>query len=289
MSISNSSINDLKAAQILMVSSTNHQSNHHEYHPSDRHQANHQVDIPIDQPAKETTPNNPPLTSTIQIDQVSIHINDLIKRFQELDVEMTSLNEAKHQSLTAKSKSIITLYDSSQTEKSASLSQNDTTIFIQNKVELELSFSPAQKVDGFIVHNKNEAESDRYIFLFNNDGNDFAIVDKLSKHSTQIIGVPHLGLNNGNGEGNDEFSGLNLPNFHITLILMDGTRITIAIIENSKIDGVDLINGNQHITATGQASSKWPLSGLFTAKVVADGFTSDTNIPRGETVFAGEK
>jgi hypothetical protein len=220
-----------------------------------------------------------PLPQTLQIDQESIHLKELIDRLNQLDLEM--------QNLEAKLNLPPDTPQEPRPDNQLPLLQNEATISKYETIEMEFSFWPAQRVNGFIVHNKCQSESDRYIFMFNINGTDFTIVDKWTKRGTRIWGDPHIDLDGVDKDRNGEFSDRKASNSNTTFMIMDGTRVTVKAKDNAMIEEVDLIKDNQHIHATGQASENWTSSGSFDTQVRSDGILSDTLISRGNTIFAG--
>jgi len=165
---------------------------------------------------------------------------------------------------------------------------NGNMIFQSLTIEIELTLCVPPIMDGFFLHDKTQAESDRYAFIFSESGTDFTILDKWTKCSTRICSNPSANLSHLFEYPGIEKTGLKSPGANATFMLMDGTRVTFNVRDDGAIDCVDLIKGNQHIHGIGQANPGWsPLSGLFYSPIMPDGIDADTIIPRGETLFSG--
>jgi hypothetical protein len=283
----NASLDDIMAAQKIMTSLASRNEKKRGHKSAHKLQVNNQDLVSQSTLPSTKTMNIAPQTQTVQINQESIQLKELIDRLQQINLDMQNLKEAEYQQLVAKSSASQGSIPQPQSNQQVSQSQMDVSYSRQETITMELTYTPAQKVEGLIVHNQNQAESDRYLFTFNNAGTDFTILDKWTKHSTRVWGDPHVDLDDIQGEYNGEFSDLKSSDSHTTFMLMDGTRVTFNAKDNGLIEGVDLIKGSQHVHATGKASANWDSSGLFNTQVMTDGISSESSITRGDTIFAG--
>ena len=71
--------------------------------------------------------------------------------------------------------------DAKQTTAQQAAVQENQSI----EIEMELRYQSNAPIDGLVVHDKNYAESDRYLFKFA-DGSTFTILDKWTSKSTTI-------------------------------------------------------------------------------------------------------
>jgi hypothetical protein len=153
--------------------------------------------------------------------------------------------------------------------------------------EWKMVSSPAVPVEGLVRQNQNQAETDRYQFLFK-DGASFTIRDKWTNRSTTIWGDPHVDLSDLEGDRNGEFSDLKSSNTHTTLKLLDGTRVTFTALDNGIIEAVDLFKGTQALHGQGAASKTWgdPQQDLFANPVTTNTPGSAATLPEGDVVYA---
>lgn len=155
------------------------------------------------------------------------------------------------------------------------------------EIKLELRYRSNAAVEGLVVHDKNYAESDRYLFKFA-DGATFTILDKWTNKSTTIWGDPHVDVNDVEGNNNGDFKDLKASDDFTTLMLSDGTRVTFKAKDSGVIEQVDIFKGSQHIKGTGQASKGFSAeTGLFTNQVLDDGVSKASSTPLGDIVHAG--
>lgn len=153
--------------------------------------------------------------------------------------------------------------------------------------EWKLVSSPAVPVEGLVRHNQNQAETDRYQFLFT-AGDSFTLRDKWTNRSTTIWGDPHVDLSDLEGDRNGEFSDLKSSNTQTTLRLLDGTRVTFTAQDNGLIEAVDIFKGNQHLHGEGAASTAWsnPEQQLFARPVASAAPETSSAVPVGDVVYA---
>ncbi len=167
---------------------------------------------------------------------------------------------------------------------------NQSVVIAQREtISLEMEFFSASStpVQGLVRHNQQQAETDRYQFLFK-DGASFTIRDKWTNRSTTIWGDPHVDLSDVEGDRNGEFSDLKKSNSHTTLMLMDGTRVTFTAKDDGIIGAVDIFKGSQHLQGMGAASEQWGNgeNGLFAGPVMENAASQASGLPSGDTVYA---
>ncbi len=156
---------------------------------------------------------------------------------------------------------------------------------VKEEISVQIKYTQLGKVDGLVVHNANQAETDRYAFEFEN-GFSLKIIDKWSGKYTRIWGDPHVDTSDQEGDNNGDFSDLKGSNSHTTMMLQDGTRVTFTALDNGVIEKVDIYQGQQHLGGTGAASKDFNSdTGLFNKTV--DTNSSSSSVPMGDTVFAG--
>ncbi|NMB88661.1 MAG: DUF1521 domain-containing protein [Chloroflexi bacterium] len=155
-------------------------------------------------------------------------------------------------------------------------------------VELELRYASQAPVQGLVVHNRNLAESDRYLFLFR-DGATLTITDKWAGKSTTIWGDPHIDTSDEEGENNGDFKDLTQSDTHTTFMLADGSRVTITAQDNGVIEYVDLFKESQHVRGTGAGAKDYGegQQDLFDTRVDGQGARQAAAIPTGDVVYAG--
>ena len=155
------------------------------------------------------------------------------------------------------------------------------------EIEMELRYQSNAPIDGLVVHDKNYAESDRYLFKFA-DGSTFTILDKWTSKSTTIWGDPHVDVNDVEGTSNGDFKDLTSSEDVTTFMLADDTRVTFKAQDAGIIEQVDIFKGSQHIKGTGQAAADFSAeTGLFFNKVLQDGASVASATPLGDVVRAG--
>jgi len=155
------------------------------------------------------------------------------------------------------------------------------------EIQLELRFQENKPVEGLVVHDKNFAESDRYLFNFR-DGSTFTILDKWTNKSTTIWGDPHVDVDDVEGTSNGDFKDLKGSQDHTTFLLSDGTRVTFKAQDSGLIEKVDIIKGSQHVLGIGQEDKSFSATnGLFSTKVMNDGSRAAVSIQMGDVVHSG--
>ncbi|MEI6223068.1 MAG: DUF1521 domain-containing protein [bacterium] len=167
--------------------------------------------------------------------------------------------------------------------------QVDLSLRASLKVETELilSFSSSPAIDGLKVHNKNLAESDRYLFIFK-DGSTFTILDKWANKSTTVWGDPHIDVDDVDGNNDGDFNQLKSSDEYTTFKLGDGTRLTFTAKDDGIIEKVDIYKGSQHVTGIGQAGIEFSSeSSLFSTTIKSDGSIAAFAEPMGDVVFSG--
>jgi len=167
--------------------------------------------------------------------------------------------------------------------------QNDLVLETTQNVEvkLELRYRSNSPIDGLVVHDRNYAESDRYLFKFA-DGTTFTILDKWTNKSTTIWGDPHVDVDDVEGNNNGDFKDLKSSDEITTFFLSDGTRLTFKAQDTGVIEQVDIFKGSQHIKGKGAASKGFSAeTGLFSDTVLRDGSSASGATPLGDVVHAG--
>ncbi len=155
------------------------------------------------------------------------------------------------------------------------------------EIKMELRYRSNTPVQGLVVHDKNYAESDRYLFKFA-DGSTFTILDKWTNKSTTIWGDPHVDVDDVEGNGDGDFKDLKTSDDFTTFMLMDGTRVTFKAKDDGLIEQVDIFKGSQQVTGIGSDSKDFsPETGLFNTKVLDNGAFAANKTPIGDMVFAG--
>ena len=155
------------------------------------------------------------------------------------------------------------------------------------QIEFELRYRSNTPLDGLLIHDRNYAESDRYLFKFA-DGATFTILDKWTSKSTTVWGDPHVDVDDVQGNSNGDFKDLKASDEFTTFMLSDGTRVTFKARDAGIIEQVDIFKGSQHVRGIGQAAEGYsPESGLFLQTVLQDGKTAAISTPSGDTVLSG--
>ena len=155
------------------------------------------------------------------------------------------------------------------------------------EIKLELRYRANEPLEGLVVHDRNYAESDRYLYKFA-DGTTFTILDKWTNKSTTIWGDPHVDVDDVDGNNNGDFKDLKSSDDITTFMLEDGTRLTFKAKDAGIIEQVDIFKGSQHIKGIGQAATDFiPENGLFYNKVLGDGTAVASATPLGDVVHAG--
>jgi len=165
-------------------------------------------------------------------------------------------------------------------------SQTTTEISVEQRTtEIEVSLNVNRPVNGLERINNNLAQTDRYLFEFK-DGATFTIKDKWSGKSTTIWGDPHVDVDDIEGNANGEFSDLKESDRYTTLMLKDGSRVTITALDSGIIEKIDIFNGSQHLQGTGAASEDWESKKLFDGDVKTSS-GHDSSLSKGDIVNVG--
>jgi hypothetical protein len=169
----------------------------------------------------------------------------------------------------------------------AAPSAKTTTEIVQTQSEFTFRLRALAHVDGFMIASRRQAETDRYLFEFL-DGGTFRITDKWSGKSTTIWGDPHVDTSDQEGSSNSEFSNLKESDSQTTLLLQDGTRVTLTARDRGIIERVDIFHGNQHGWGIGIGSKEWSEeTGLFHEKAETDAASASKALASGDVVHAG--
>lgn len=196
-------------------------------------------------------------TSTTPVDNTSINLSDLIAKLKEL-------------------------YNNPQqgtTQVQASVKQ---TV----QIEASFTYSVLQKVDGLVRNSEKSAETDRYLFEFQ-DGVTFKITDKWTNRSTTVWGDPHVDVNDVEGNYDGDFQDLKASNSQTTFLLQDATRVTFTAKDNGLIEKVDIFKGSQHLDGIGQGSTDWTDENKMFASSVDTNTSKALTLTKGDTVVAG--
>jgi len=167
--------------------------------------------------------------------------------------------------------------------------QQTQVVTFQQTIETEasLTYYSLEPVNGLVVRNRNLAETDRYLFEFQN-GSTLKITDKWSNRSTTIWGDPHVDVSDVEGSNDGDFSDLKSSDKYTTFMLADGTRLTFTAKDNGVIEEVNIFKGSQHLVGIGSASESWSEdTALFADKVKNDGTLATSMVPVGDVVYAG--
>jgi hypothetical protein len=206
-------------------------------------------------PVPEELPSDSPESQKLNVEQESIKLSSLIELLKAIEDD-----------------------DSLDVNKTG----EDVPPSQATHFEIDLPVSPPHTIVGLVVRHQNVIESDRYLIRFNK--NEVSIIDKWLSHSSLIWGladsIPPLAGN----DNNDSASLENNPETYITLMLMDGIRLTLTIGPNGVLIKSDLIKGTQHIERIEKEGLNWNFLGL---PVLSDGFEIDKSLPKGKTLFAG--
>lgn len=174
--------------------------------------------------------------------------------------------------------------------RNAKQQTGDTTTVSEEQsiqIEFKLRYHSNTPLDGLLVHDRNYAESDRYLFKFA-DGATFTILDKWTSKSTTVWGDPHVDVDDVQGNSNGDFKDLKTSDEFTTFMLSDGTRVTFKARDAGIIEQVDIFKGAQHVRGIGQAAEGYsPENGLFLQTVLQDGKTAAISTPSGDVVHAG--
>lgn len=185
----------------------------------------------------------------------------------------------------------IQLADLSQKIKSVQTGEGDQgvasqQITVSQSVEetLEIRYSHPAPVAGLIRISGQNAETDRYVYKFEN-GTTFTILDKWSGKSTTIWGDPHVDVSDLPGNTDGEFKDLKNSDTLTTLMLKDGARVTITAPDSGLIQQVDIYKDGQHLRGIGAGSPEWNENEAFFAHPVDSASGSEQMM--GDVVYAG--
>jgi hypothetical protein len=159
---------------------------------------------------------------------------------------------------------------------------------VKQSVEIEASFSYTElkNVDGLVRNSKNSAETDRYLFEFQ-DGITFKITDKWTNRSTTVWGDPHVDVNDLEGNNDGDFKDLKANDSQTTFMLQDNTRVTFTAKDTGVIENVDIFKGYQHLEGIGQGSADWTDTNSLFASGVDSKASKALVLDKGDTVYAG--
>jgi hypothetical protein len=196
-------------------------------------------------------------TSTAAVDETQINLKDMIAKLKELYANSPQANIQVQASVT-------------------------------QKVEVEASFSytTLKNVDGLVRNSKNSAETDRYLFEFQ-DGVTFKITDKWTNKSTTVWGDPHVDVNDVAGDRDGDFKDMKSSNSQTTFLLQDATRVTFKAKDDGLIEKVDIFKGSQHLEGIGQGSTEWAVDNNKFASGVDTNVSKAQSLAKGDTVVAG--
>ncbi|MBI9042856.1 MAG: DUF1521 domain-containing protein [Anaerolineaceae bacterium] len=169
------------------------------------------------------------------------------------------------------------------------INQKETEIETTETIstEIELKISSWEDVEGLVLRDDKNAETDRYQFEFRS-GTELIILDKWTLRSTRIWGDPHIDLNDLKGSNNGDFKDLKGSDYLTTFMLQDGTRVTITALDSGIIEEVDIFKGKQHLHGTGSGSSFWQSgSNFFDKEVTNNGYSETPHLNKGDVIYAG--
>lgn len=154
------------------------------------------------------------------------------------------------------------------------------------EIEASLTYMELKRVDGLVRNSEKSAETDRYLFEFQ-DGITFKITDKWTNRSTTIWGDPHVDVNDEQGNMNGDFKDMDGSNSQTTLMLQDDTRVTFTAKDDGVIEQVDIFKGYQHLLGIGQGSTGWTEDKKMFASGVDTHGAQAMILDKGDTVYAG--
>lgn len=155
------------------------------------------------------------------------------------------------------------------------------------EIKMELRYRSNAPLEGLVVHDRNYAESDRYLYKFS-DGSTFTILDKWTQKSTTIWGDPHVDVDDVAGNTDGDFKDLQSSDDITTFMLQDGARVTFKAKDAGIIEQVDIYKGTQHVVGVGSAAQEFsPETGLFSKTVLRDGALAANATPMGDVIYAG--
>jgi hypothetical protein len=155
------------------------------------------------------------------------------------------------------------------------------------EIKMELRYRSNAPLEGLVVHDRNYAESDRYLYKFS-DGSTFTILDKWTQKSTTIWGDPHVDVDDVAGNTDGDFKDLQSSDDFTTFMLQDGARVTFKAKDAGIIEQVDIYKGTQHVVGVGSAAQEFsPETGLFSKTVLRDGALAVNATPMGDVIYAG--
>lgn len=191
-------------------------------------------------------------------------------------VENTDVNLSQ---LIAKLKELYNNRQQGTTQVQASVTQ---TV----QIEASFSYSELDNVDGLVRNSDKSAETDRYLFEFQ-DGVTFKITDKWTNRSTTVWGDPHVDVNDLEGNYDGDFKDLKSSNSQTTFMLLDSTRVTFTARDDGVIEKVDIFKGSQHLEGIGQGSTEWTDGNSMFASDVDAKTSKALTLAKGDTVVAG--
>jgi hypothetical protein len=154
------------------------------------------------------------------------------------------------------------------------------------QIEASFSYSVLEKVEGLVRNSNNSAETDRYLFEFQ-DGVTFKITDKWTNRSTTVWGDPHVDVNDMEGNYDGDFKDMTASNSQTTFMLQDATRVTFTAKDDGLIEKVDIFKGYQHLEGIGQGSTEWTDDNNMFASAVDTNTSKALSLNKGDTVVAG--
>jgi hypothetical protein len=159
---------------------------------------------------------------------------------------------------------------------------------VKQTVQIEANFvySELKKVDGLVRNSEKSAETDRYLFEFQ-DGATFKITDKWTNRSTTVWGDPHVDVNDLEGNNDGDFKDLKGSDSQTTFMLLDSTRVTFTAKDSGMIEKVDIFKGSQHLEGTGAGSADWTDENKLFASGVDSQISKAMTLDKGDTVVAG--
>jgi hypothetical protein len=158
----------------------------------------------------------------------------------------------------------------------------------RTRTELSVEIKMLKPVDGLVVNDKQQAETDRYQFDFIS-GTRFKITDKWSGKSSTVWSDPYVDLSDVEGDKNGDFKDLKASTTQTTFQLQDGTRVTFTAQDTGVIEQVDIFKGDQHARGIGAGSAAWQdeKAQFFAPEVKADGREAAAQLAKGDVVVAG--
>lgn len=156
----------------------------------------------------------------------------------------------------------------------------------RTRTEMSVSFKTLKAVDGLVLNDQQQAETDRYQFDFLS-GTTFKITDKWTGKSSTVWSDPMVDLSDVEGNVNGDFKDLQASLTHTTFQLQDGTRVTFTAQDSGVIEEVDIFKGDQHLRGVGAGSGAWAQTQFFAGAVKTDGRAAAGLLAKGDVVVAG--